>query len=61
MEDKVMIQILEELREIKQDLHWFRIREELKQRAVWEIENPNLTTADRAKALAAFVQKSKQE
>ena len=61
MDDKVMVQILEELREIKHDLHWFRIREELKQRAVWEIENPNLTTADRARALAAFMQKTMKE
>jgi hypothetical protein len=46
MEADLLAQILEELREIKADLRWFKEREELKQRAIRE------ATEDAAKGLA---------
>jgi hypothetical protein len=58
MDNELLAQILQELHEIKKDLRWFREQEQLRQRAVWEATNPNLSTEERAKALAAFVKKT---
>lgn len=61
MDNELLTQILQELHEIKSDIRWFKEREELKQRANWEIENPTLTNEQRARALVAFASRLENE
>jgi hypothetical protein len=75
MEADLLAQILEELREIRKDLHWFREREEQQQQAVREMAEDTarrltdntgttvqLTNERRARAAsAAFVVRAKEE
>jgi hypothetical protein len=66
MDNEVLMQILNELHEIKKDLRWFKEREELKQRATQEsIEDAarQLTGADkdRARALVDHMGRIKKE